>query len=111
LELVRRDSSTDIVLFEGSGLTDLSHALGDGGGGRRASGSWPRPDQSILVVEDDATIRFIVRIFLERMGHVLLEACDGADGDNRFAKLQWLHRPGRKRPEDAKNARSGFRRP
>src|SRR6516225_12051078 len=36
--------------------------------------------KTILVVDDDATIRSIVRIVLERMGHVLLEACDGADG-------------------------------
>src|SRR5215469_11228087 len=36
--------------------------------------------KTILVVDDDATIRSIVRIVLERMGHVLLEACDGAEG-------------------------------
>jgi CheY-like chemotaxis protein len=36
--------------------------------------------KTILVVEDDATIRYILRVVLERMGHVLLEACDGADG-------------------------------
>ena len=36
--------------------------------------------KTILVVDDDATIRSIVRIVLERMGHVLLEAGDGAEG-------------------------------
>jgi CheY-like chemotaxis protein len=36
--------------------------------------------KTILVVEDADTIRSIVRIVLERMGHVVLEACDGADG-------------------------------
>ena len=35
---------------------------------------------TILVVEDEATIRSIVRIVLERMGHIVLEAGDGADG-------------------------------
>jgi len=36
--------------------------------------------KTILVVEDDDLIRSIVRIVLERLGYVLLEACDGADG-------------------------------
>jgi CheY-like chemotaxis protein len=36
--------------------------------------------KTILVVEDDAVIRYIVRIVLERMGHIVLEACDGAEG-------------------------------
>jgi hypothetical protein len=36
--------------------------------------------KTILVVEDDATIRSIVRIVLERMEHVRMEACDGATG-------------------------------
>jgi CheY-like chemotaxis protein len=36
--------------------------------------------KTILVVEDDPTIRNILRIVVERMGHVVLEACDGRDG-------------------------------
>jgi DNA-binding response OmpR family regulator len=36
--------------------------------------------ETILVDEDDDMIRSIVRIVLERMGHVVLEARDGADG-------------------------------
>jgi CheY-like chemotaxis protein len=35
---------------------------------------------TILVVEDEATIRSIVRIVLERKGHIVLEAGDGMDG-------------------------------
>jgi DNA-binding NtrC family response regulator len=35
---------------------------------------------TILVVEDEVMIRSIVRIVLERMGHIVLEAVDGADG-------------------------------
>src|SRR6516164_8033480 len=38
--------------------------------------------KTILVVEDDATIRYILRVVLERMGHAVLEGCDGADGLN-----------------------------
>src|SRR6516164_7708115 len=36
--------------------------------------------KTILVVEDDDMIRFILRIVLGRMGYVVLEARDGADG-------------------------------
>ena len=35
---------------------------------------------TILVVEDEAAVRSIVRIVLERMGHIVLEAGDGAEG-------------------------------
>ena len=38
--------------------------------------------RTILVVEDDATIRYILRVVLERMGHAVLEGRDGADGLN-----------------------------
>ena len=38
------------------------------------------PSKTILVVEDYDMIRSIVRIVLERMGHVVLEASDGVDG-------------------------------
>ena len=36
--------------------------------------------KAILVVEDEATIRYILRIVLGRLGGAVLEACDGADG-------------------------------
>jgi two-component system, cell cycle sensor histidine kinase and response regulator CckA len=35
---------------------------------------------TILVVEDEAIIRYILHVVLKRMGHVVLEACDGAEG-------------------------------
>jgi two-component system, cell cycle sensor histidine kinase and response regulator CckA len=35
---------------------------------------------TILVVEDEALIRDFLRIVLKRMGHVVLEARDGAEG-------------------------------
>ena len=35
---------------------------------------------TILVVEDEALIRDLLHIVLERMGHVVLEASDGAEG-------------------------------
>jgi two-component system, cell cycle sensor histidine kinase and response regulator CckA len=35
---------------------------------------------TILVVEDEAIIRYILQVVLKRMGHVVLEACDGAEG-------------------------------
>ena len=35
---------------------------------------------TILVVEDEALIRDLLHIVLERMGHVVLEARDGAEG-------------------------------
>jgi two-component system, cell cycle sensor histidine kinase and response regulator CckA len=35
---------------------------------------------TILVVEDEPVIRYILHIILKRMGHVVLEACDGAEG-------------------------------
>ena len=37
-------------------------------------------NRTILVVEDEAVIRYILHIILKRMGHVVLEACDGAEG-------------------------------
>jgi two-component system, cell cycle sensor histidine kinase and response regulator CckA len=37
-------------------------------------------NRTILVVEDEAVIRDILRIVLKRMGHVVLEACDGQEG-------------------------------
>jgi DNA-binding NtrC family response regulator len=36
--------------------------------------------QTILVVEDEAAIRNVLHIILRRMGHTVLEACDGAEG-------------------------------
>jgi CheY-like chemotaxis protein len=47
---------------------------------RMATTPYRNESKTILVVEDDATIRSIIRIVLERMGHVLLEAGDGAEG-------------------------------
>jgi len=38
--------------------------------------------KTILVVEDEATIRYILRVVLGRMGHVVLEASNGAEGLN-----------------------------
>ena len=35
---------------------------------------------AILVVEDEGLIRATLHIVLKRMGHVVLEACDGEDG-------------------------------
>lgn len=37
-------------------------------------------NRTILVVEDEAVIRYILHIVLKRMGYVVLEACDGAEG-------------------------------
>ena len=34
---------------------------------------------TVLVVEDEALIRDFLHIVLKRMGHVVLEACDGAE--------------------------------
>jgi CheY-like chemotaxis protein len=36
--------------------------------------------KTILVVDDEAVIRYIVRVVLERAGHLVLEAFDGAEG-------------------------------
>ena len=36
--------------------------------------------RTILVVEDEAIIRDILQIVLKRMGHIVLEARDGAEG-------------------------------
>ena len=38
--------------------------------------------KTILVVEDEATIRYILHSVLGRMGHVVLEASNGAEGLN-----------------------------
>jgi CheY-like chemotaxis protein len=45
----------------------------------------PRPyhnerSRTILIVEDEAVIRYILHIVLKRMGHLVLEAWDGAEG-------------------------------
>lgn len=37
-------------------------------------------NRTILVVEDEAVIRYILHIILKRMGHNVLEAGDGAEG-------------------------------
>ena len=37
-------------------------------------------NRTILVVEDEAVIRYILHIILKRMGHLVLEACDGEEG-------------------------------
>ena len=36
-------------------------------------------NRTILIVEDEAVIRDVLHIVLKRMGHVVLEACDGAE--------------------------------
>ncbi|MDQ7830503.1 MAG: response regulator [Desulfovibrionaceae bacterium] len=40
--------------------------------------------KTILVIDDDATIRGVVRLYLETEGHVVLEATDGKAGMRLF---------------------------
>ncbi len=46
--------------------------------------------ETILVIDDDAAIRDVIRIILEPRGYTLLEATAGADGVDLFR----IHRPG-----------------
>ncbi len=43
--------------------------------------------KTILIVEDDAKIRRLLKLYLEREGYEVLEAQDGADGMDTFMKL------------------------
>jgi CheY-like chemotaxis protein len=42
--------------------------------------------ETVLVVEDEASVRHLVRSILERHGYRVLEAADGAEGLQRFAE-------------------------
>jgi DNA-binding NtrC family response regulator len=47
-------------------------------------------EKTILVIDDDAAIRDVIRIILEPRGYTLMEATAGADGVELFR----MHRPG-----------------
>ncbi len=40
--------------------------------------------ERILIIDDEASIRFMIRLFLEREGYIVVEASDGAEGIQRF---------------------------
>jgi len=40
----------------------------------------------ILLIEDDQAQREILRLILEKLGHAVIEACDGHDGLTRYAR-------------------------
>jgi CheY-like chemotaxis protein len=48
------------------------------GGARPAAAALPRGRETILVVEDEAPVRVVVRRMLERLGYTVREAADGA---------------------------------
>ena len=43
--------------------------------------------KTILIVEDDAKIRQLLKIYLEKEGYEILLAADGAEGMKLFEKL------------------------
>ncbi|NBE07833.1 hybrid sensor histidine kinase/response regulator [Paragemmobacter ruber] len=47
------------------------------------------PPQSVLLVEDNAINRFLLRRFLESGGHRVTEACDGVDGVERATEMRF----------------------
>jgi CheY-like chemotaxis protein len=48
----------------------------------------PRPQRRILIVEDDADNRDMMRILLESLGHEVHDAADGASGVEAAARLE-----------------------
>ncbi len=52
-----------------------------------ADAGW-RGSGAILVVDDEASVRQVARLSLERRGFAVLEACDGVEGVSLFAERQ-----------------------
>ncbi len=75
----------------------------------------PRPgNEVVLVVEDEASVRSVVRRVLSRLGYTVLEASDGADAETRAAEyggaihllLTDTVMPGMRGPEVARRLRA-----
>jgi len=43
--------------------------------------------ERILIIDDEASIRSMIRLILEREGYIVVEASDGAEGIQRFREV------------------------